>query len=119
MINNIICPNCHLVTPPWKHCLRCNAPLSDLVNKLSAGGLSQVSNPALEKLAADSSIQMDAHLHRSINRTEKLGVIKPITASTQENESAVIAKVKDLDVLRKDLNNSDDLRDVRIKATIK
>ncbi len=87
-MNKVICPNCRTVTPPWKYCAKCNAPLDYLL-----------SQPVAEEPAA-RPCAMDPHLHRLIQRVRNQGISKLKTASTDQDWITVIARVSDLDAFK-------------------
>jgi subtilisin family serine protease len=82
-MNQVICPNCRTVTPPWRYCAKCNAPLDYLL-----------SQSAFEQPGA-KPCSMDPHLHRLVQRVRDQGISKLKTASTNEDWVTVIAKIKD------------------------
>jgi subtilisin family serine protease len=122
-MNDVICPNCHSMTPPYEHCLACNLFLGDMLRKACENKPDQVGNPVgkrtasnwfslsslialvwflLKRLLTSStggrkiSTQMDAHLRRDCRRMQKHSARKLATSSTREGEVSVIAKVTDL-----------------------
>src|SRR5215471_10421700 len=98
-MTDVICPNCHSVTPPFKYCLDCNAELYGLDEILAAqpaAGSSGRSKRVATKGGGEGAVQMDAHLRRACRRTPHYGIHKFATSSTREDEVAVIAKVADV-----------------------
>src|ERR1044072_4861679 len=123
-MNDIVCPNCHSVTPPFRNCMACNYFIGPLLDNLATTMQGQVAKPAnrraasgggslltlfaqgwsaLKHLAASAErgtepdAQMDAHLRRACRRTPEQGICKFPASSTDEDQIAVIAKVTDLD----------------------
>lgn len=97
MMSDVICPICHSVTPPWRYCLVCNAPMDDLFSQgAEYASVLQANKPATgsDKSVDDGGRKMDARLRRIVNRTQEGGIRKLATSSTMENELAVIAKVQ-------------------------
>jgi subtilisin family serine protease len=98
---DVVCPNCHSLTPPWTHCIDCNAALGGLDNvfqnypdELIFSERPPRSMPA--KVGGEAGVQMDPHLRRACRKTQKNGILKLPTSSTREDEVAVVAKVTDL-----------------------
>ena len=87
-MNQVICPNCRTVTPAWKYCANCNAPIEKLLNQ------------SLAKQPGIRRCKMDPSLHRLVQRVQNQGISKLRTASTAEDWVAVIAKVEDLDAFK-------------------
>ncbi len=85
-MNNVMCPNCRTITPPWRYCANCNAPLDYFFNQSFSKQPRQC--------------MMDPHLHRLVQRVQDQGICKLKTASTDEGWLTVIARVKDLDAFR-------------------
>lgn len=87
-MKEVICPNCRTVTPPWRYCAKCNAPLDHLLDQsfFVQSGIRECS--------------MDPHLHRLVYRVRNQGIRKLKTASTDKDWVAVIAKVKDKDAFK-------------------
>lgn len=95
---DVVCPNCHSLTPPWKHCLDCNASLGGLDNypdELIFAERPPRLTPA--KSGGEDAVQMDPHLRRACRKTQNHGIFKLPTSSTAEDEVAVVAKVTDPD----------------------
>jgi subtilisin family serine protease len=122
-MNDIVCPNCHSVTPPFRHCMACNYFIGPLLDDLAKTTQGQVARPATRRAASsgwslltlfaqgwsamkhlvtspesgtEPDAQMDAHLRRACRRTPEQGICKLDTSSTNKDEIAVIAKVTDL-----------------------
>ncbi|HEX8089309.1 MAG TPA: S8 family serine peptidase, partial [Blastocatellia bacterium] len=98
---DVVCPNCHSLTPPWKNCLDCNASLGGLDNVLQNYPEELIfaeRPPRLTpaKSGGEDGVQMDPHLRRACRKTQKHGILKLPTSSTREDEVAVVAKVTDL-----------------------
>lgn len=115
-MTDIVCPNCHSVTPPLKRCLACYAYLGDRLEGKTAdrvkpsGKLKTIYRWLLSILRAlwrriipsyrkghEVGVSMDAHLRRACRRTQKYNILKLATSSTGEDEVSVIAKVTDVD----------------------
>ncbi len=87
-MNEVICPNCRTVTPTWKYCVNCNAPIEHLLS---------------QELPEQSGLRrslMDPQLHRLVQRVQGQGISKLKTASTDEGWITVIARVTDLDAFK-------------------
>lgn len=110
---DVICPNCHSVTPPYRYCMACNSFLGDLLDqsfrnrsagdrRSSLGLLARVWR-ALKRFVIPGGsgravgAQMDAHLRRVCRRLQTHGMRKLATSSTAEDEVALIAKVTDME----------------------
>jgi subtilisin family serine protease len=131
-MTDVICPNCHSVTPPFQYCLACNAFLGDMLTNLfentSDGAARSINGrtarkscslsnlPALVRSAwaglltssasgKPASVQMDAHLRKVCRRVQNQGICKLPTSSTREEEVAVIAKVTDLAKFKKQVKS--------------
>jgi len=131
-MTDVICPNCHSITPPFRRCLVCNLYLSDLLDDHFKSEPGQVAKPAggrladnrrslsklfalarslarrfmpLSKSGSEYSVPMDARLRRACRRIEKHGICKLATASTEKGEVAVIAKVTDLARFKQHVNS--------------
>ena len=131
-MNDVVCPNCQSVTPPFQHCLACNAFLGDRldctfgktprevakpVRKLKSNNESPLSHLlALARsvvrhyttslwCGTKSSVRMDARLRRDCRRTKEHGVCKLPTSSTGADEVAVIARVNNLAKFRERVKN--------------
>jgi subtilisin family serine protease len=121
-MTDIVCPYCHSLTSPLQYCLVCNSSLDEPLKKHFDSGCGQVAKPPSGYLAktrwslatllalAWSALRcfllsskrgrpmgppLDAYLHRDLWRTQRLGICKLATSSTDEGEIAVIAKVHD------------------------
>ena len=125
-MTNVVCPNCHSVTPPYQYCMACNSFLGDLLTSTFDGRSDRVANPANRRTGSNwfsisnflsliwpgwsewirhltssrsgkrARVPMDPHLWRDCRRTQEHGICKLPTASTQEGEVAVVAKVTNL-----------------------
>lgn len=121
-MNDIVCPNCHSVTPPFRNCMACNCFLGDALDQtfentkkqaVRVTRRSRTSNRwSLLNLFAliwssikhifnlsdgsELSVPMDAHLRRDCRRKQKHGIRKLRTASTEEGEISVIARVTNI-----------------------
>lgn len=82
-MTDVICPFCHSIAPSWRNCVVCNAALDQLLTKTGNGKMKKPRR------------QLDARLLRHVNRTRDRGIRKLATSSTNANEVAVIAKVKE------------------------
>ena len=111
-MSDVICPNCHCVTPPYRRCMACNAYLADWLdgapetfarnNERSSSPLWSQARSLLKRLlgsaskGSEVSVAMDPRLRRDCRRMQRHGIRKLATASTAPGEVAVIAKVTDL-----------------------
>lgn len=114
-MTDIVCPNCHSVTPPLRRCLACYAFLGDRLE----GKPSDCVKPTRKRRTIyrwflsilralwkrfipsygkgrEVGVSMDAHLRRACRRTHKYNIRKLATSSTGEDEVSVIAKVTDV-----------------------
>jgi subtilisin family serine protease len=101
-MTDVICPNCHSVTAPFRYCLDCNAPLEGL-DEICADQSPPKTSFTARLLAAptrnrgkNTAVQMDGHLRRVCRRVLSPGFHKLPTSSAKKDEIAVIAKVTDL-----------------------
>jgi len=101
---NAICPNCRSLTP-YSHpqklaaqtvCRKCNAQFGHLIQAAEK----QTSAQPLAQSVQLRDSRMDPKIRESGHR-QAAGVIKPRTASTAPNETAVIARVTDVVLFRK------------------
>lgn len=93
---DIVCPNCHSVTPPFKYCMDCNAALHGVPELLAAQAIPSAGREkAATKGGDEDAVQMDAHLRRACRRTPRHGICKLPTSSTAHDEVSVIAKITD------------------------
>jgi subtilisin family serine protease len=104
MIPDIICPNCHSVTPPWRYCKVCNAHIDKLIeNEDKESHPRSESRGLFGRSSAETGCEfkapMDARLHKSLDQIRRHNIRKLATSSTGEDEVAVIAKVLDLENL--------------------
>jgi subtilisin family serine protease len=97
-MNRVICPNCHALAPCWLYCSNCGIALAPADKMTAASGS-----------AGGSNVQMDAHLHRLAGAVGDGRARKLATASTPENEVAVIARVNDKKAFSK-------LKDVKVSS---
>ena len=119
-MTDVVCPNCHSVTPPLRRCLACNCFLGDHLDNIfenapatSRWSLSHFFARTLyevKRLLTSSgslgkfSVHMDGHLRRDCRRVQKHKISKLNTSSTNGDEVAVIAKVDDLDEFTRHVN---------------
>jgi len=101
---DVICPNCHSVTPPWRYCKVCNAHIDKLVENEDKrvhqhSESSEPSGRASAETGCEFKAPMDARLHKSLDQIRRHNIRKLATSSTGEDEIAVIAKVIDLENL--------------------
>ena len=113
---DIVCPNCLSATPPFKHCMACNAFLGDLLTSNADTRPDWLTSPRKRSFWSElfspfvaawrwfvsgssrrNGIQMDAHLRRDCRRTDRQRILRLPTSSGSDEEVAVIAKVKDLE----------------------
>lgn len=114
---SIICPNCRTVVPGGAFCIHCNAPLalerlaadaaasamnlsealafSEATALSEASALASISIESLTPVDVDVKPDMDPHLQKVVSRVQQ-GIRKIPTASTGEDEIAVIARVDDV-----------------------
>src|SRR4030095_7368938 len=112
---DIVCPNCLSLTPPFKHCVACNAFLADLLTSNADSRPDWLAQPVKRSFLSElfsplvsvwrwlvsgssrrNSIQMDAHLRRDCRRGDRHGILRLPGSSSSDDEVAVIAKVTDL-----------------------
>jgi len=114
-MTDVVCPNCHSVTPPLQRCLACYTFLG---NRLG-GKKSDCVKPARKRRTIyrrllsilralwkrlipsyrkgrEVGVSMDSHLRRACGR-QKHDIRKLATSSTDTGEVSVIAKVTDVD----------------------
>src|SRR5215471_17376059 len=115
MTADVICPNCHSITPPWRYCKVCNAYMGDLARKKpDQHSESTGASPRAEaETGCEFKSPMDARLHKFFEQNRHHNILKLPTSSTDENEMAVIAKVSDLEAFKSVVGEA------RVKAEIK
>src|SRR5215475_4799085 len=101
---DVICPNCHSVTPPWRYCKVCNAHIDKLVENEDKDAHPRSESRGLfggssAETGCEFKAPMDARLHKSLDQIRRHNIRKLATSSTGEDEIAVIAKVIDLEHL--------------------
>jgi subtilisin family serine protease len=94
---DVICPNCHSMVRPWLACSNCGIsfPKDRTVRTIAAHSETSTHEGVVD-LAAPPNVQMDAHLHRVVGALRSGRAQRLPTSSTQKNEVAVIACVKEV-----------------------
>src|SRR5215216_3056337 len=104
-MTDIVCPNCHSVTPPLQRCLACYTFLGDRLEgkipdcvkpprkrKSIYRWLLSILLPRRKRVTPsygkgqEVGVPMDAHLRRACRRTQKHNIRKLATSSTGEDE---------------------------------
>lgn len=109
-----ICPNCRSITPysvpsAETNCRKCNAPLGRLLQEVEETAVAKPAAYSLETTQSSGS-RKDPRICMSRHRREA-GITKPRSASTEPNETAVIARVTDVEAFA-------GIKDVRLGIAI-
>ena len=111
----LICPNCRAIVPSTAFCENCFLPLGPLPTAVVAPGLDAADSMAppddkkFHPMRPNVTADMDPHLQRDFIRTSQ-NVRMPATASTKEDQVAVIARVIDADSFESLLKNFESTR---------
>ena len=115
-MSDVVCPNCHSVTPPYLRCMACNSFLGGLLDDAFPGTRAETRLRLADRVArmwweakrslgipgrGTSVSRLDAHLRRACRRAEKHNIYKLPTASSGAGEVALIAKVTNLEKFKK------------------
>lgn len=98
---DVICPNCHAIVRPWLACSNCGISFpKDPIRQSIAAESGSSPAESVTDIDAAAHVQMDAHLHRLVGAVRSRRARKLTTSSTQGNEVAVIACVRDVAAFR-------------------